>query len=134
MDDIQNILNEIFPFVERLLKEYGEFYPLSCAVNVNNEVEHILLEENEDNDFPTSTSVIDELKKVLRYQKDNFLAIAIFYDVELKEEKTSAIAVFVEHKTEKLAYTFYFPYKLNEDDLILGESWKVINETDIFED
>lgn len=134
MDDIQKILDVIFPFVERLLKEYGEFYPLSCTVNVNNEVEHILLEENEDNDFPGSTSVIEELKKALRSRRNDFFAIAIFYDVELKEEKTSAIAVFVEHKIEKLAYTFYFPYELNEGNLILGESWKVINETDIFED
>ncbi len=134
MDDIQKILDVIFPFVERLLKEYGEFYPLSCAVNTNNQVEHILLEENEDNYFPASTSVIQELKKVLQSRKDDFFAIAIFYDVELKEEVTSAIAVFVEHKIEKLAYTFYFPYELNEGDLILGESWKVINEIDIFED
>ena len=28
MNEIQNILNVTFPFVESLLKEYGEFYPL----------------------------------------------------------------------------------------------------------
>ncbi|MBB4803869.1 hypothetical protein HNP37_003949 [Flavobacterium nitrogenifigens] len=134
MNDIQNILNAIFPFVERLLKEYGEFYPLSCAVNLNQEIEHILLEENEDDDCPASASVIDELKKVLYSRKDDFLAVAIFYDVELKEEETSAIAVFVEHKEEELAYTFYFPYELINNDLILGESWKVVNEREIFED
>ena len=40
MNDIENILDETFPFVESLLKEYGEFYPLSSAVNIEQKVEH----------------------------------------------------------------------------------------------
>ncbi|OXA78843.1 hypothetical protein SAMN05444397_108130 [Flavobacterium aquidurense] len=132
MNDFQSILDEIFPFVERLLKEYGEFYPISAVVNIEQKVKHIIIEEDEENDFPQSTSIITELKKELRWRKNEFLAVAIFYDVKLKEEQTDAIAVFVEHKKEMEAYTFYYPYELNDNDLIFGKSWKVIEKMQIF--
>ncbi|OXB00710.1 hypothetical protein [Flavobacterium pectinovorum] len=133
MDDIQNILDETFPLVERLLKEYGEFYPLSSAVNIEQKVEHVILEEDEENDNPESNSVIAELKKELRWRKDEFLAIAIFYDVKVKEQQTDAIAVFVEHKKEMEAFTFYYHYELVDNDLIFGKSWKTIEKMQIFE-
>lgn len=133
MNDFQSILDEIFPFVERLLKEYGEFYPVSAVVDTEQKVKHVILEENEENDFPQSTSVIAELKKELRWRKNEFLAIAIFYDVKVKEEQTDAIAVFVEHKKEREAYTFYYPYELTDNDLVFGKSWKAIEKMQIFE-
>jgi len=133
MNDIQSILDEIFPFVESLLKEYGEFYPVSAVVSIEQKVKHIILEEDEENDFPESISVIAELKKELRWRKNEFLAIAIFYDVKVKEKQTDAIAVFVEHKIEMEAYTFYYPYELIDNDLIFGKSWKVIEKMQIFE-
>jgi hypothetical protein len=57
MNDFQNILDEIFPFVESLLKEYGEFYPLSCTVNIEQKIEHVILEEDEENDNPKQTQL-----------------------------------------------------------------------------
>ena len=98
MNKIQNILDEMLPFVETLLKEYGEFYPVSAVVNTKQKVEHIILEEDEQNNFPESISVLAELKKELRWRKNEFLTIAVFYDVKVKEKQTDAIAVFVEQK------------------------------------
>lgn len=132
MEEIQNILDKTLPFVESLLKDYGEFYPLASAINQNGEVEQVLLEEDEENDFPKSASVIGELKKELRWKRDRFKAIAIFYDVTVKEEQTEAIAVFVEHKEEKQSFTFYYPYKVVEKEIIFSKSWKVENEMEIF--
>ncbi|KIQ14668.1 hypothetical protein RT99_22810 [Flavobacterium sp. MEB061] len=133
MNDVQSILDEMLPFVETLLKEYGEFYPVSAVVNIEQKVEHVILEEDEENDNPKSNSVIAELKKELRWRKDEFLAIAIFYDVKVKEQQTDAIAVFVEHKKEMEAFTFYYPYELVDNDLIFGKSWKTIEKMQIFE-
>ena len=132
MEEIQNILDKTLPFVESLLKDYGEFYPLASAVNQNGEVEQVLLEEDEENDFPKSASVIGELKKELRWKRDRLKAIAIFYDVTVKEEQTEAIAVFVEHKEEKQSFTFYYPYKVVEKEIIFSKSWKVESEMEIF--
>ena len=132
MTEIQNILDITLPFVEKLLKDYGEFYPLASAVNLNGEVEQVVREEDEENDFPKSVTVIGELKKDLRWNRNDFLAIAIFYDVNVKEKQTDAIAVFVEHKEEKKAYTFYYPYKIVENEIVFSKSWKVENEMEIF--
>ncbi|MBF6640242.1 hypothetical protein IVB69_01990 [Flavobacterium sp. J49] len=136
MEDFQSILDVNFPFVKNLLKEYGEFNPLACAVNINRKVEQVLLEEYDgedaENDFPKATSLIGELKKELRWKRNEFVAIAIFYDVKLKEKQTDAVAVFVEHKEEKQAYTFYYPYKLIDNNPVFAESWKVIEEMEIF--
>lgn len=133
MNDIQNILDVTFPFVEKLLKDYGEFYPLASIVNLKHEVEQLLLPEDEENDFPKSIGVIGEIKKELRWKSDECIAIAIFYDVNLKEKETDAIAVSVEHKLEKQAFTFYYPYKLIDNELFFSESWKEMKEMEIFD-
>ena len=132
MNEIQNILDVTFPFVKTLLSDYGEFYPLASAVNNNYEVEQVVREEDEENDFPKSTSVIGELKKELRSNRNNFKAIAIFYDVNVKERKTDAVAVSVEHKEERLAYIFYYAYEMVEGKPKFSESWKVVKEMEIF--
>lgn len=132
MIEIQNLLDRTLPFVKTLLKDYGEFYPLASAINLNKEVEQVLLEEDEENDFPNSTTVIEELKKLLSWRKDEFLVIAIFYDVAVKETQTDAIAVFVENKEENKAFTFYYPYKMINEEIAFLESWKVEKEMEIF--
>jgi hypothetical protein len=132
MTEIQLLLDKTLPFVITLLKDYGEFYPLASAVNLNGEVEQVLLEEDEENDFPKSATVIGELKKALSWKKNEFMAFAIFYDVAVKEEQTEAIAIYVEHKKEKQAFTFFFPYKIINEEIVLSESWKVEKEMEIF--
>jgi hypothetical protein len=132
MIEIQNLLDKTLPFVTTLLKDYGEFYPLATAVNLHKEVEQVLLEEDEENDFPTSATVIGELKKAISWQKDEFIAIAIFYNVALKEEQTDAIAVFVELKEGNQAFTFYYPYKIIDREVVFSESWKAEKEMEIF--
>lgn len=122
----------MLPFVETLLKDYGEFYPLSATINLNREVEHVILEENQENDFPTSNVVIGELKKVLNWRKEEFIVIAIFYDVSLKDKQADAIAIFIENKEEEEAFTFYYPYKIVNGEIVFYESWKVEKEMEIF--
>ena len=134
MIEIQKILDITFPFVKTLLADYGEFYPLASAVNNNGDVEQIVREEDEENDFPKSTTVIGELKKELRWNRNKFKAIAIFYDVNVKERQTDAVAVFVEQKEEKLSYTFYYSYKMVDNKPMFSESWKVAQEMEIFVD
>ncbi len=134
MIEIQKILDLTFPFVENLLENYGEFYPLASAVNNQGEVEQVIGEKDDENEFPKSNTVIGELKKELRWNKDKYKAIAMFYDVTIKEKQTDAVAVFVEQKDEKLAYIFYYAYKMVEGKPMFSESWKVEKEMEIFID
>ncbi len=134
MTEVQKILDFSFPFVESLLINYGEFYPLASAVNTKGEVEQIVREEDPDNDFPKSNTVIGELKKELRWNREQFLAVAIFYDVTIKEMQTDAIAVYVEDKKEKQAFTFFYAYKMIDNKPEFTESWKQSREVEIFID
>ena len=132
MNDFQKILDITFPFVETLLKDYGEFYPLATIVNNNGNVKQFTLEEDSENDFPKSDAVIGEIKKNLRWNQDEFVAFALFYDVFLNENGLDAIAVLVEHKIEQKAYTFYYPYKIGEDKIEFFESWKTEEIISVF--
>jgi len=132
MDDFQKILDITFPFVETLLKDYREFYPLASVVNNKGNVEQFLREEDPENDFPKSTTVVGELKKSLRWNQNQFVAFAIFQDVFLKEMEIDAIAVLVEHKLEKKAFTFYYPYKIVQDRLEFLDSWKTEEDISVF--
>lgn len=132
MDDIQNILNITFPFVQNLLKDYGEFYPLASIVKKDKTVEQFLTYDKDGNEFPKSISVIERIKNELRSKENAFIAIAIFYDVKLKEKNTDAIAVYIEHKLENAAFTFYYPYEIIEKEPIFSDSWKTIEMMEIF--
>ena len=112
MNDIQNILDITFPFVEKLLKDYGEFYPLASVVNLKYEVEQLLLPEDEENDFPKSIGVIGEIKKELRWKRDECIAIAIFYDVKLKEKVNACFSNLCSTKTAIASVSFSFNFTL----------------------
>lgn len=132
MNEIQNILNVTFPFVESLLKEYGEFYPLASVAKTDITVEQLLNFETDEIEFPKSTSIIDSIKKELRLKQNEYIAIALFYNVKLKEENTDAIAVYVEHKLENFAYTLYYPYEIIKNTTAFSDSWKTIEQMEIF--
>lgn len=133
MNDIQNILSITFSFVENLLEDYGEFYPLASVVKNDKTVDQFLTNDKDGNEFPKSKSVIERIKCELHLKQNDFIAFAIFYDVKLKEKNTDAIAVYVEHKIESFAYTFYYPYKIIENKPKFNDSWKVIEQMEIFD-
>jgi len=135
MNDIERLLDSTFPFVENLLKEYGEFFPLASAIQTNDSIAQVGTFDGDDR--PLSTQVIFDLKKAFIAKRNNYKSIAIFYDVKITDPttnlKTDAIAVYVESENGKTAYTFYYPYELTgQKELIFSESWKIENDKEIF--
>jgi hypothetical protein len=135
MTDIEKLLDSTFPFVESLLKEYGEFFPLASAVKTNDSIAQVGTYDGDER--PLSTKVISDLKKAFIAKRNDYKSIAIFYDVKITDpntnKKTDAIAVFVESENGKTAYTFYYPYELtSQKELIFSESWKIENDKEIF--
>ena len=137
MNDIERLLDSTFPFVEELLKEHGEFFPLASAVKTNNSIAQVGTYDGDEQ--PLSNTVIADLKTAFRVKKDDYKTIAIFYDVRVVDPntnlKTDAVAVFVETKNDNTAYTFYYPYVLTTDkDLSFSDAWKNANDKEIFND
>jgi hypothetical protein len=134
MKEIQKILDVTFPFVESLLKDYREFYPLASVVKLNGTVDQVTKFKGDNIDFPNSVSVLENLQNELRSKREDFIAIAIFYDVKLPEKQSDAVAIYVESKEENSAYTFFYTYMFEQNELVFTESWKVLESMEILKD
>ena len=136
MSDVQRLLDNSFPFVEELLKNYGEFYPLASAIRADDSIAQIGTFDGNDN--PLSEQVIAVLKKGLRAKKENYKSIIIYYDVRVinpfSGQKTDAVAAYFESKYDKTAYVFYYPYVLTKGRCIeFFKSWKEEAGKEIFD-
>jgi hypothetical protein len=137
MTDTERLLVSTLPFVEGLLKEHGEFFPLASAIMTNDSLAQVGNYNGDDK--PLSNSVIADLKTAFRAKKTDYKTIAIFYDVRVVDPntnlKTDAIAVLVETKDENTAYTFYYPYVLTPGkQLSFSDPWKNVSVQEIFND
>ena len=137
MNDIERLLDSTFPFVEELLMEHGEFFPLASAVKTNDSIAQVGTYDGDEK--PLSNTVIEDLKAAFRAKKDDYKTIAIFYDVRVVDpntnQKTDAVAVFVETKIDITAYTVYYPYILTTDgELSFSDAWKNASAKEIFND
>jgi len=138
MTDQERLIKSTLPFVEDLLKAYGEFFPLASAIKTNDSISQVGTHDGDDK--PLSDKLILELKTAFKAQKNDYKTIAIFYDVRVvdpnTELKTDAVAIFTETKNENSGYTFYYPYVLTSDNRITfsPDHWKNTNDKEIFVD
>ena len=137
LEDFERLLDATFPFVEDLLKKHGEFFPLASAIEKNDSIAQVGSYDGDEQ--PESVKVIAGLKAGLREGAKNgdYKAIAIFYDVRVIDpntnQKTDAVAVFVENKKGIKAYKLFFPYTLTKDRILtFAESWRNDEEKEIF--
>jgi hypothetical protein len=137
MNDVERLLDNTFPLVEDLLKNYGEFFPIASAIKIDDTIAQVGTYDG--NDKPLSNKVISDLKNAFKAKVKDYNAIAIFYDVKVVNPntklKTDAVAVFAETKNEDTAYVFYYAYSLTDNkQLIFSDSWKSKNGKEIFND
>jgi hypothetical protein len=60
--DCQRVANAIFPFVEKLLKEHGEFFPVGAAMAAGGEVVALGVELDDQN--PSATDVAEYYRTI----------------------------------------------------------------------
>jgi len=135
MQNIELLLDSIFPFVEDLMKKYGEFYPVAAAISTSNQITTVGTYDG--SEHPKSVDVISMLKAALHDKQENYLAITIFYDVAVTDNETGlkkdAIAVFAEIKEDDTAFIFYYPYILMPNKKMeYSNSWKTAVEKQVF--
>jgi hypothetical protein len=134
LNDVQMLIDKTLPFVENLLNEYGEFFPMSSVIRMNDSISFVSTYDG--NDRPPSEKVIMDLKKTINKEKEKYKVVAIFYDVKVIDPstklKTDAVAILVETKNDINAYTFYYPYQKGGDNKIsFSKSWKIIIDKEI---
>jgi len=116
--DCEKLMNAVLPLAERILSQFGEFYPYGAYMKPNGEIAHAGTGD-EDTDHPKS-------KDLLYVLRDSFSemaatgackATAIVFDVRVvppgTEEKSDAIQVFLEHADGYSAEVF-LPYQIDQ--------------------
>jgi hypothetical protein len=137
MTDIEKLINSHFPFIENILKEYGEFFPIGAVLDENNEISPIKPEI--EGEHPESTEVIKSLRRTIRSHRPTLRIAAIFYDVRLGGHEqnafSDAIAVHIESKTEEPPFVVYYPYLISVDKTLeFGKAWKEKTDRTIWTD
>ena len=134
MDKIELLLNDTFPVIEKLMEEYGEFYPLASAVKNDNSIAPVATFYEDD--YPKASDLLEKLKEAFLAKKDDYKALVIFYNVKVinpnTKIKTDAIAVLAEEKSEHISFTLFYPFTVKKNEMIFSEPWKSYKEREIF--
>ena len=131
----ETLLNEVLPFAEQMLGNYGEFHPYAGALRPSGEV--VSIGGYDGREHPPSKDLIDLLAGGLRQSAaaGEYVATALVYDVKITPESaddpTDAIAVELEHK-DGYAATVYFPYRLSDGQPILASPFVTPDSRSIF--
>lgn len=134
--DCEKLMNSVLPLAERMLKEYGEFYPYGGYMKPNGEIVDVGAKE-EDTDFPRSKDLLyvlrDSFSQLAETGKCKATAIVFDVRVNLPDEgrKGDAIQVCLEHVDGYSAEVF-FPYEVENGQLKCGKTFAQQGEHRIF--
>ena len=117
-EDCETLLNAVLPFAQRMLAEFGEFYPYGGYMSADGKIVDVGA-KNEDNNHPKSTDLIYLLRSGMKEMaaKGECTATAIVFDVRVvlpgSEVKTNAIQIWLDHVGGYSAEVF-IPYHRDE--------------------
>ena len=123
-EEIQEVLNFLLPFAERMLTEHGEFYPYAATMSVDGEVTAVPAEGGDED--PDVSDLLVELHAHLREQaaEGSIRASGIAADVTLTDpdsgETTDAVQVELDH-ADGHAVDVYVPYESGGGGVKFGE-------------
>jgi len=134
--ECEAILNEMVPFAERMLQEYGEFFPFGGAMKANGETVYVAGYDGREK--PPSADIIGLLNDAFRSgaRSGEYKATALVYDIRilppLSEQKSDAVAVSLNHRDNYSAVVI-LPYQLKNGGVVFGEVFAEKGDADVFE-
>ncbi|WP_334510797.1 hypothetical protein, partial [Vibrio alginolyticus] len=122
-EDAQHLFDSVLPFAEKMLAEYGEFYPYGAAMTLTGDVVDVSVFEG--NEYPPSTEIIDLLNSAFLKAAANreYRTTAVVYDVRItlpSGQLSDAIAVNLDH-ISGYSIVVYLPYKKLNQAIEYGE-------------
>jgi hypothetical protein len=134
--ECEKLLNALLPLAERMLKEYGEFYPYGGYMKPSGEIVQVGAED-EDTDYPKSKDLLylvrDSLADMVRAGKCKATAIVFNVRVDLPkaDQKGDAIQISVEHLDCYCAEIFS-PYEIVGSRLNFGTTFAQESKHEVF--
>lgn len=129
-------MNAILPLAEKMLRQYGEFYPYGGYMKPDGTIVEVGVTDP-DTDHPKSRDLIYILRSSLPevVQRNECKVVAMVFDVTVtlpnSNRKSDAIQVCVEHSDHYSAKVF-FPYQLIENELVYGETFAQQGKIEMF--
>ncbi|TCT43651.1 hypothetical protein EDB29_101458 [Vibrio crassostreae] len=122
-EDAQHLFDSVLPFAEKMLAEYGEFYPYGAAMTLTGNVVDVSVFEG--NEYPPSSEIIDLLNSAFLKAAANreYRTTAVVYDVRItlpSGQLSDAIAVNLDH-ISGYSIVVYLSYKKLNQAIEYGE-------------
>jgi hypothetical protein len=132
----EKLINELLPLAEKMLKEYGEFYPYGGYMKLDGSIVDVGADDSDTN-HPKSKDLIYVLRSSFREMAsmNQCKAVAIVFNIAVSvpnsSRKSDAIQVCVEHVDGYSAEVF-FPYQIGNNEIVYGEFFAQKGKRDIF--
>ncbi|HHP0460851.1 MULTISPECIES: hypothetical protein [Vibrio harveyi group] len=122
-EDALHLFDSVLPFAEKMLAEYGEFYPYGAAMTLTGDVVDVSVFEG--NEYPPSSEIIDLLNSAFlkAAASRQYSTTAVVYDVRItlpSGKDSDAIAVNLDHNSG-YSIVVYLPYKKVNQAIEYGE-------------
>jgi hypothetical protein len=134
--DLDTLLNDLIPFAQRMLGEYGEFLPFGAWMALDGSITSVGADSG--NEHPKSQEIISLLVDGFRQQVVNgqIKAVGICFDVRVvppgQSEKTDAIQVNLEHMSG-IAVEIFLPYEVGKSgEVVYGDLFACQGTQQIF--
>jgi len=119
-EDIDILIDEGIPIVEKMLREHGRFFPFSLAMTTAGEVR--LVATDDAREQPSPQDLIDPLLALLRKaaQEGRYRAVAVFAAVRMTDPRRNAKIDVVQAGFEHvsgLCGNMFFPYALPLEEI-----------------
>lgn len=132
----EKLISAILPFAERMLRQYGEFYPYGGYITPEGEIVDVG-GKDPNTRHPKSQELIDILRTSFREmaKANKCKAVAIVFDVAVtlpnSNRKSDAVQVCVEHADGYSAEVF-FPYHIINNEVVYNTTFAQQGQRSIF--
>ena len=136
-EESEKLMNTLLPLAERMLRQYGEFYPYGGYMTPNGEIVDVGAKDPETN-HPSSKDLVQVLRASFRQmaRANKCKAAAIVFDVAVNmpnsNRKSDAIQVCVEH-VQCYSAEVFFPYHIINNEIVYDATFAQEGEHAIFE-
>jgi len=134
--DSEALMNALLPLAEKMLRQYGEFYPYGGYMRPDGTIVEVGATDP-DTDHPKSEELICELRSSFQdlAERNQCKAVAMVFNVTVtspnSDRKSDAIQVCVEH-SEHYSAEVFFPYQLVENEVVYGETFAQRGKAEVF--
>jgi hypothetical protein len=134
--DAERLVAAILPFAEKMLEQYGEFYPYGGYTTPEGKTIDIGAKAHGE-DYPRSKDLLRILRESLQgmARTDKCRAAAIVFNVSIvipgTNLKSDAIQISFDHRDGYSADIFY-PYELTDNKIVYGTTFAQAGKHDVF--